>query len=143
MTAAVIDALITQLQAHDWPEGLAPGAVHFGEIPPMTHALELGVMPGDQEPRELLVDETEETFTLQMSLVIDPGDQEQTLRDGLALRQELRGVIAGAGNLGLSDVSQVNLLAASTGIGIDTRSGMNAWVLAVDIRFSVTYRDDF
>lgn len=138
-----MDALIALLQANDWPEGLEPGAVHFGEIPPMTHQLEIGVMPGDQQPRELLIDETEETFTLQMSLVIDPGDQEQTLRDGLALRQELRGILADAGNLGLSDVSQVNLLDATTGIGIDTRSGMNAWVLAVDIRFSVTYRDEF
>lgn len=142
MTEQVIDAVLAALQAYDeWPVQ-APDAFHFGEIPPLSHVCEVGVMAGPQQPLDMpAVSDTEEQLVIQLSLAIDSGDQEASIRRALALRDELRRIVWAASNWGLAAVTQTNLRDTTIGIGVDTRT--NGWVLAADVRFSVTYRDDF
>jgi len=143
VTANVIDAVLAELRAFDeWPDGQAPDAFHFGEIPPLASKCEVGVMAGPQQPLEMpAVSDTEEELVIQLSMAIDSANMEASLRRALALRDTLRKIIWHATNWGLEDVTQTNLLGSTIGIGVDTRT--NGWVLAADVSFSVTYRDDF
>ena len=143
MTADVIDAVLEVLEAYDqWPDDAAPDAYHFGAVPPLSHPCELGVMAGPQRPRDMpVVSDTEEDFEIQLSLAIDPSDLAASIRRALALRDEVRKIVWNATNWGVDAVTQTSLGDTNIGIGIDTRT--NGWVIAVDVRFTVTYQDDF
>ena len=142
MTTQVIDAVLQILRDHDeWPVD-GPEAFHFGEMPPLSHRCEVSVMAGPQLPLEKpMISETREDLVIQLTLAIDTANHEASLRRALSLRDELRRIVWSQDDWGLDEVVATELGDSTVGVGVDTRS--NGWVLAVDVRFSVTYRDEF